>query len=325
MNQPTLIITGATGFIGRYLVQEGIRRNFKVVALTRSLAKAKGLKEMGAKVIEINLSNLDKLEKLLIAVQPDYFIHNAGVTKLTMNTNGDYYRGNVDLTQGIVTALQNKVPNLKKLIFTSSLEAGGPGDAKSLRPKKISEPTEPITEYGKSKLLAEKCLQNQSAIPYIVLRPTAVYGSGDQGLTPYFNLVKAHIQPFFVSDKQLVSFIYVKDLVRLYYDALVSPVRGKVYFVSDGQVYTVNEFSNLVKKILDVWTIKVVIPKIILSGIATLSEGLFQTLGAKNFFSKERLLQVSELNWSCDISDTVQDFGFKPAYDLEKGLRETII
>ncbi len=306
------------------MVEEAIRREYQVIALTRTFAKAKELQNWGAQVVPIDLSNPKELEDLLKRTQPDYFIHNAGVTKLTKQTKEDYVQGNVQLTKDVIDAIQKVIPQLKKFIFTSSLEAGGPGDAKTLKPKKIDEPRPPVTAYGQSKLLAEKIIQQQDKIPYIIFRPTAVYGSGDRGLANYFRLVKAHFQPYFISDRQLLSFIYVKDLAALYLDALETPIKNKIYYVSDGQVYTAKEFGDWVKTILGVSTMRLVFPKALLKIISGSSELLAHSFGIPNFFSKERFRQISEPNWSCDISETINDFNFAPAYDLESGLRETL-
>ncbi len=317
----TVVITGATGFIGHYLVEEGIRRGYHVIAWTRNKNSAKSLLDLGAEVVQINLLDGDSLKEWMAKNQVDYFIHNAGVTKLSVYQKEDYFNGNVVTTRHVLEALRDT--SCRKFAYTSSLEASGPGDSDSLAPKQVNNGSQPITDYGQSKYQAEEIIRRQS-IPYLIFQPTAVYGPLDKGFAAYFDLLKAHVEPYFISKKQLLSFIYVKDLARLYFDGLASPHCNKTYFAADGDTYTVAEFNQKIKALLHTKTVKIVLPQMALAGVAKVSETLSNRFGIRNFFSQERFKQVKELNWSCDITETVKDLGFKPAYDLDRGLAETM-
>ena len=70
----------------------------------------------------------------------------------------------------------------------SSLSSYGRGDEKTFRPISLDDPQLPDTDYGKSKLEAENYLRHQSYFPYVILRPTGVYGPGEKD---YFMEIKS--------------------------------------------------------------------------------------------------------------------------------------
>ena len=104
----------------------------------------------------------------------DYIVHNAGITKA--DKASDYMRVNCEYTKSLIDTLiaSDMVP--QKFVFISSLAAYGPGDEKEFNRITTEAPPHPITAYGRSKLQAEAYLQSHKNFPYLILRPTAVYG-----------------------------------------------------------------------------------------------------------------------------------------------------
>ena len=73
------------------------------------------------------------------------------------------------------------------------------------------EDRQPITDYGISKLEAEDFVK-RSDIPYIIFRPTAVFGPKEKDIFVIFDLINKGINPLIGSHQQNLTFIYVKDL-----------------------------------------------------------------------------------------------------------------
>jgi nucleoside-diphosphate-sugar epimerase len=106
--------------------------------------------------------------------------------------------------------------------------------------------------------------------------------------------------------------------------AVGSKITGQSYFVTDGNQYTTKEFSNIVKSILHKKTMSIVFPKQIVKPIAGFLGIVSAITGKVSTLNPEKYKDISCKNWLCDSSDTFKDFGFKPEYNLEQGLTETI-
>lgn len=168
-----ILITGASGFIGSFIVEEALRRGMETWAVVRRTSSREYLQDERIHFIELDFSSVDKLKEQLSGHQFDYVVHAAGVTKCL--NKEDFFRVNRDGTHNFVEALQALNQPLERFVFLSSLSIFGA--IREQQPYKEIEPTDtpqPNTAYGKSKLEAEQLLP--SSFPYIILRPTGVYG-----------------------------------------------------------------------------------------------------------------------------------------------------
>ena len=178
-----ILITGASGFIGSFIVEEALKRGFETWAAVRGSSKRDFLQDERIHFIELNLSNQTQLEEQLKEHSFDYVVHAAGVTKC-LNT-ADFYRINTEGTKNLVRALVNLKMPLKRFVYLSSLSVfGAIHEQQPYVEIKETDTPRPNTEYGKSKLEAEEWLSNHtsqfstlsSPFPYVILRPTGVYG-----------------------------------------------------------------------------------------------------------------------------------------------------
>jgi UDP-glucose 4-epimerase len=320
-----ILITGASGFIGSILAEEAVKRNYELYAGIRSTSDRSLLQNLGAKILEMNLADKSSLEKLFHELSNktgtfDYIIHNAGITKA--KAIKDFDTVNFGYTKNLADALTETgfVPG--KFVYMSSLAALGPGNGSHpIDEKKIPQP---ITAYGKSKLRSEIYLASQINFPYLIFRPTAVYGPRDRDLLMLIKILNRNIEPYIGSRNQMLSFIYVRDLAKAVFDALESTRVRCAYNVGDGTGYTLSNFNNAVKHFLGRKTLRITIPGVVAKPIALISESFSKLSGTPSAFNRERLKEYKAQNWLCDISELKKDFHFKPDYTLESGLRETI-
>lgn len=323
-----VLITGASGFIGSFLVEEAIKRNFEVFAGVRASSSRTYLKQPELVFFESNLSDKYAIKKALIDYKNkygkfDYIIHNAGLTK-SCNIS-DFDKVNVQLTKNFIEALSelNIIP--EKFIYISSLAAYGPGDEHTLQAINDKDIPNPNSLYGKSKLKAEQFIKSFKNIPYLIFRPTGVYGPREKDFYVLFKTINQGLETFIGSPEQHISLIYIKDLTRLIFDALESDSVNKSYFLSDLKNYTAIEFNGIIKQVLNKKTFRIVFPKRLVRLIALLSEKLSCVFGKVSTLNTEKYKEISCKNWLCDCTDLVEDFSFKPEYDLKTGLEETII
>ena len=180
----------------------------------------------------------------------------------------------------------------------------------------------PVTAYGKSKLIAEEMLAALN-LPLVVLRPTAVYGPREKDIFIILRTISKGFEPYLGKANQHLSFVYVKDLAQLTVNALFSPITGS-YNVTDGNCYNRYEFAEIVKKFLSNKTFKIHIPLSIVNLLAILSEKTSGLLNKTSVLNKEKLNELTAANWCCDISRLRSEMGYKPQFNLQQGLEETI-
>lgn len=317
-----VLITGANGFIGGFIVQEAINKDLDVYALLRKNSDKSSLQGLDVKILEVDFTRPDELAAILVQYQFEYIIHNAGLTRSP--DADELMRVNKGILVTLVNAIRTSSIRLKKLTYISSLAATGPAD--QVAGGMLTEQTipNPVTHYGVSKLAAENYLKDQTDIPYIIIRPTAVYGPKEKDLLNVFKMISKgiDIQPGILGQK--LTFIYVKDLATLILLATLSEKVNKAYFATDGHVYTSDAFSGFVKQYMNKWTIKIRMPLILIKGLAYISQKMAGLWDSYPIFNLEKVKEISAKNWNCDVSNLYHDLGFKAAYDLTTGIPETI-
>ncbi|MES2830014.1 MAG: NAD(P)-dependent oxidoreductase [Bacteroidota bacterium] len=315
-----VLITGATGFVGFHLIKKCLAEGYEVYAAVREYSDKRHIKELPLSYIDLDYSSVDNLRSQLEKLGCSYIIHAAGTTKA--KTKADYNKVNAAYSTNLALAASSTSFNLDKFIFVSSLAALGP--LKDLS-KKLSSRSEgyPVTNYGTSKLLAEKQLAEISNLPLIVIRPTAVYGPREKDLFILFTSIKRGLEPYIGKFNQQLSFIYVSDLAKVIVDALSSPFIGKTYNISDGITYDRYALALAIKKSLSIKTIKFHLPIAAVNLFASIMDLLYTRSKNTPTLNKEKMAELTAINWACDIEDAVRDLQFKPEFDLEKGIKET--
>ena len=114
-----ILITGASGFIGSFIVEEALRQGFETWAAVRRSSSKKYLSDDRIRFIELNLLDEEALRKQLADVQFDYIIHAAGVTK--SNNLDDFININANAARNIANAVVSTQHHLERLVFISSL------------------------------------------------------------------------------------------------------------------------------------------------------------------------------------------------------------
>ena len=321
-----ILITGASGFIGSFLVEEGLRDGYEVYAGIRAGSRRDFLRNEAIRFFHLDLSSPQALERQLKLFDRseggfDYVIHNAGITRARKKE--DFQLVNDRYTQNLVDALiaVGKLP--EKFLFISSLATCGPGDPVDYRPIRPSDTDHPISAYAKSKLAAEKYIRSLPGFPYIIVRPTAVYGPRDKDFLAYFRILGKGIEPYMGRHRQMLSLIYVKDLSRAVFKILSSGRLHASYLVSDGTAYTKEDLGSAIRMILDRQTIKIRLPLAPIRASLFCMEKIYSLLGRVPFLHREKLKEMTAPNWLCDSCELWQELGIHPAYTLEAGLLET--
>lgn len=336
-------MTGASGFIGSFIVQEGLGKGYEMWAGVRGSSSRGYLQDKRIRFAELDLGNPVSLRRQLAACKEemggkgwDYVVHAAGVTKCLHES--DFYRTNTEGTRNLIEALRAEGMIPRRFVFVSSLSVFGAIREKPVRKATDDNPwiyspildtdtPQPNTAYGRSKLEAERFLQTQADIPYTILRPTGVYGPREKDYFLMAKSIKQH-SDFAVGFKpQEITFVYMMDVVQAVYKCMDAPsALGKAYFLSDGAVYNSQTFSNLLREELgSPWLLRITAPIWLLRIICWVSGRISHVTGKMNALNDDKFHILRQRNWQCDISPARRDFGYDPQWDLQRGVKASVI
>ncbi len=317
-----VLITGASGFIGFHLIEAALQKGLAVCAAVRPGSVIDHLKGFDLEFCELDYTNEEMLVKQLAATGSKYIIHAAGATRA--GSQQAYDTINAGYTLNLANAAL-KVPGkqITRFVFMSSLAAVGPlNDRNTLLTEDVTPA--PVTAYGRSKLLAEQKLHALPQLPLVVLRPTAVYGARERDILIMLRSINRGIEAYIGRGVQQLSFVYVKDLAAVTIDSLFSQKSQATYHISDGGSYDQYELARLCKWILQKNTLRLHLPHKMVKGIAFTLEKLYAWRGKTPVLNREKLQELTGINWQCSIEKAKTHLGFRPQYPLEQGLRETL-
>ena len=320
----SILITGASGFIGSFLVEEAVRRGFDTWAGVRASSSRAYLQDPRVRFLELDFARPDVLRRQLAAHgRFDYIVHCAGVTKCV--DPADFDRVNHVQSCDFVDVLRELGMVPRQFIFISTLSVFGPVHEQDYRPIFDTDTPQPNTAYGRSKLKTEQYLQSLQGFPYVIFRPTGVYGPRERDYYVMAQSIARHVDVAAGFRRQDLTFVYVADVVQAVFRAIDRGVTGRAYFLSDGQVYASRTFSDLIIRELGrPWVIRLKFPLFALKTVSLCAEWWAKRRGKTSTLNRDKYNIMKQRNWRCDIAPAVEELGYAPAYDLDKGVRLTI-
>lgn len=319
-----VLVVGAGGFAGGFIVEEGIRRGYDMWAGVRESTSRRYLTDEGIKFVTFDFEDPESLAATLQSALPegekwDWIVYNLGATKAI--SFSDFSRINYDYLKNFIEALKKaqKVP--EKFLLMSSLSVHGASHEND--GGKFSEKDIPAsnTRYGASKLKAEMLLQMDS-IPYIIFRPTGIYGPRDKD---YFLMLKSISRGFDFSagyKKQMLTFIYVEDLARAVYDALEKAPTGQTYIISEERAYTQKEFRKIAAEAVGKkHVISLPLPLWAVKGVSAVAEKWGVARMKPSTLNRDKYNIMKQRNWQADVAKAKRDFGFSPRVALKEGIK----
>ena len=323
-----LLVVGAGGFIGGFIAEEGLRRGFETYVAVRESTSRRYLTDSRLHFVVLDYDNEEAMTQSLKEALPegekwDFIIYNLGATKCAnfffFNLiNYTYLRNFVEALHAI-----DKVPS--RFLYMSSLSALGMGDEKNYTPISSKTIPNPNTRYGLSKIKAETYLETVENFPYIIFRPTGVYGPHEQDYLMMIKSIDSHFDFGVGYRKQLLTFIYVEDLVNAMFDAYEAGVVKKKYIISEDRSYTQKEFRSIVARELGVkWVVPMKLPLWIVYIASFVAEKWAAAQMRASTLNRDKFKIMKQRNWSCDVSEAKRDFNFNPQFSLEKGIKATV-
>lgn len=324
-----VLVVGAGGFIGGFICSEAIRREYDTWAAVRQSTSRRWLTDERLHFVTLTYDSPEAMVSELQQALPegerwDYIIYNLGATKC-MNF-ADFNRINYEYLRNFLYALRQSDKMPQRLLFMSSLSALGKGDEKHYAPLTGDMIPMPDTRYGVSKIKAETLLDMSADVPWTIFRPTGVYGPHEQDYLMMIKSIDSHWDFGVGFRKQMLTFIYVEDLVTAMFQAIESPdTLRKKYIISEPRAYTQKEFRTIVARELGgKWVIPVKLPMWAVYAASVVAEKWGVAKMQPSTLNRDKFKIMRQRNWNCDTTPAQRDFGFSPRFSLEQGIHVTV-
>lgn len=242
MSAPIYFVTGAAGFVGRHLCRRLIDSGVVIHALVRRHEPM--LEQMGVKLWIGDLRNRDLLGAATAGAT--VVVHCAG--DATFGNGPHYHAANVELTRHVIDAARQSQDKLQRFVYVSTIGAIDRSRQDDCHlPLNEDSPAFPVSDYGRSKLEAERVV-SESGLPYAIVRPSMVVGD-DMRFDSHFAVFARHAfanSPLaWIAWPGQFSVVHVDDLVHaIQILATHESAAGRVFFCA-GETLAVNEFLEL--------------------------------------------------------------------------------
>lgn len=314
-----IVLTGATGFIGRRLAARLLAHGHSVVALVRRNGAdlPAGIEQrVGA------LADMDFLRASL--ADAEAVAHVAGEVK-SFTTRG-FFAVNEGLTAVLAEGVRRFAPADAPLLYVSSQAAGGPcGRHPGLR--ETDQPA-PVSQYGFSKLLGERAVQTLAQErPVVVARPAMVYGPGDWAFVPLYRLMARGLLPALGTAGQRFSIVAVDDLVdglALALEAAYSRRLGGTFHFAGPRDFVWEDFAAAFGQALGTG-VRVLRPPSWAIFAAAVVNTLANRLGLPTtLLTLDKHREAFAGDWLLDCAATREALGWSPQTNLSLNAKETI-
>ena len=311
-----VFITGASGFIGSYLVEKLLNRNWHVRVLfhNRNIHR-----EKECEVVKGDIRDLNLLEKALDST--DIIFHLAAALGASLMNKKDFSQINTEGTKNILRAAQKT--GVKRIVHFSS--AGVLGSVKKNETADEGYPLNPRSIYDNTKLEGERTALNfaKNGMNIVIVRPGWTYGPGDRRT---FKLIKTIAKKRFIlvtRGNALQTPVYIDDLIEGVLLCTKRGKKGQIYHIAGNEALTVKEITDIIALSLGNKIPPFSLPLFPVKAAVWPVEKIFY------LFKRESPLSMGKLSFfihpkPLSIQKAKQDLGYSPKVDLNTGMAQTI-
>ena len=320
----TILVTGATGFIGCHLLPVLHQQGWQTTAAVRDDFR----QPLSIPIKTIKVGEIDDMtdwQEALLGI--DTVIHLAGRAHILHETISNPEAAFIKVnTKGTINLVKQSLKaGVKHFIFVSSIHAMA---AESDDILNENSPCHPDSPYGRSKLQAEQALINlakDSNMTWTIIRPTLVYGPGNpSNMDRLMKLIKRGLPLPFGAIKNRRSFVFVGNLVAAIITCLDHPnAANQIFLISDNQAVSTPQLIRLITQQIQQPCQLLPVPTTLLRFLGYLGDSLESITGKNlpfNTYSIDRLLG----SLTVDSSHIQKTLDWQPPFTLEQGLAQTI-
>jgi len=320
----TILVTGATGFIGRHLLPVLHQQGWQTTAAVRDDFR----QPLSIPIKAIQVGEIDDMtdwQEALLGI--DTVIHLAGRSHILHETISNPEAAFIKVnTKGTINLVKQSLKaGVKHFIFVSSIHAMA---AESDDILNENSPCHPDSPYGGSKLQAEQALINlakDSNMTWTIFRPTLVYGPGNRAnMERLMKLIKRGLPLPFGAIKNRRSFVFVGNLVAAIITCLDHPnAANKIFLISDNQAVSTPQLIRLIAQQIQQPCRLLPVPTTLLRFLGYLGDNIESITGKTlpfNTYNIDRLLG----SLTVDSRYIQKTLNWQPPFTLEQGLAQTI-
>jgi nucleoside-diphosphate-sugar epimerase len=325
----SVLVTGASGFIGRHLVRRLTEFGNRVSCLVRATSHIDELWSAGAQLVTGDVTDPASIRQALAVSQAGIVFHLAGLTK-ALRTD-DFLRVNAGGVESVAAACADRTDK-PVLVVVSSLAAAGPCAVG--QPRIESDTPTPVSNYGRSKLAGEQAAARYAGVvPISIVRPPVVFGPGDMGMLEMFRPIARwgiHVVPGL--GEQRFSLIHVADLVeglllaaekgeRLHQNG--SPGQG-ISFMAADDYPTYAELGQAIAIALGKKRAIVVhLPRPLVKLVGLCGDAMGRIRQRPAWVNSDKMTEALAGSWMCSSAKANTHLGWSTAAALTERLHET--
>ncbi len=318
-----IFVTGATGFIGKILVQRLLKEGHEVHALYRNPSKQEKNTARNLHYIEGDILDEPSLKRGM--QNCEVVFHLAAFAKLWDKDPESWKRINIDGTDHVIK--QAKLAGVERCIITSTAGVFGPSiDGIVTEETKRTVPF--LTPYEKTKAISEENARKAASryFEVIIVNPTRVYGPGElsesNGVT---RMVKMYVQGGYKvipgNGKSIGNYVFVDDVINGHILALKYGINKESYLLG-GENADFNTFFQSLAEVSEIHKNMIHVPTSLL-GIAASSFELWTKLSGQPPLITKQWLERFMYNWNVSSHKAIQGLGYQPT-SLKVGLQKTV-
>lgn len=326
-----VLVTGATGFIGRHLTEALTRNGHETRCLVRRTSDTSWLSEIGATLVEGDVTEADGLDEAVANV--DLVFHLAGLTSAL--SKAEMSKANAE-GPGLVAAACARRQTPPAMLVVSSAAAAGPAERDAIRVE--SDPVAPVSNYGHSKRAGELAAARWAGrVPLTIVRPGIIFGPRDRLTLPIFKSIATWgIHPVVGLGRTKLALLHVADLIDLLLKAAdhgerlpategdaTQPGTG-VYFASHGSATSYRDLGSLIARAMNRRVVPVPLFPPVAWSAAAASQLWSQVRRRPDGLNIDKVREAVQASWAISSEKAKRQLSWKPRASLEERLHDTV-
>lgn len=315
-----VLVTGATGFLGEYIIDRLSQDKVSIVAMGRNEERGEALIKPNVSFFRGDFINKDDVKKAMQGVT--HVIH-AGALSTVWGRWDDFYRTNVIGTQNILEACREA--NVSRLVYVSSPSIYASKRDRLNIHEEAFDLNNDLNNYIKSKIMSEQLFKKYLDVPSVILRPRAIIGIGDTSVVPRLLQVNKKLGiPFFQKGENLIDVTCVENVAYAIQLALFRPKAvGNVYNVTNDDPRPFKDILDLLFAHIDQKPKYRKLPYKTIDKVASTLELVYKTISSdKEPPITPYTLSTIAFSQTLDITAIKDDLDYSPIMTLEEGVEK---